>query len=157
MHLVLQHRCKTSWIAMLRVLPPTSNLACTKSGLLTGLNMGGKTRNNDFQLRCSNVAKQVACFLLPVFPYLKKLLYLFKVVLSTSKHLQASFQGSKRTDVPHTNCTTQKKIAKLQNNNIIFWGNREKRDDKSCKTWPKPANRYWCLSEEGIYHYRVDS
>ena len=105
---------------------------------------------------CSNVAKQVACFLLPVFPYLKKLLYLFKVVLSTSKHLQASFQGSKRTDVPHTNCTTQKKIAKLQNNNIIFWGNREKRDDKHCKTWPKPANRCWCLSEEGIYHYRVD-
>ena len=51
---------------MLRVLPPTSNLACTKSGLLTGLNMGGKMRNNDFQLRCSNVAKQVACFLLLV-------------------------------------------------------------------------------------------
>ena len=30
--LVLQHCCKTSWIAMLRVLPPTSNLSCNKSG-----------------------------------------------------------------------------------------------------------------------------
>ena len=63
----------------------------------------------NLQLVLNIAAKQVACFLLPVFPYLKKLLYLFKVVLSTSKHLEASFQGSKRTDVPHTNCTTQKK------------------------------------------------
>ena len=30
--LVLQHPCKTSWIAMLRVLLPTSNLPCNKSG-----------------------------------------------------------------------------------------------------------------------------
>ena len=36
--------------------------------LLTGLNIGSKTRNiNSF---CSNVAKQVARFLLPVFSYL---------------------------------------------------------------------------------------
>ena len=30
--LVLQHCCRTSWIAMLHVLPPTSNLSCNKSG-----------------------------------------------------------------------------------------------------------------------------
>ena len=28
MQLVLQHCCKMSWIVMLRVLPPTSNLSC---------------------------------------------------------------------------------------------------------------------------------
>ena len=76
---------------------------------------------------CSNVAKQVACFLLPVFPYLKKLLYLFKVVLSTSKHLQASFQGSKRTDVPHTNCTTQKKLINYKTI-ILYFEEIEKRE-----------------------------
>ena len=33
--LVLQHCCKTScWLAVLRVLPPTSNLSCNKSGSL---------------------------------------------------------------------------------------------------------------------------
>ena len=32
MQLVLQHYCKTSWIAMVRVLPPTENLFCNKSG-----------------------------------------------------------------------------------------------------------------------------
>ena len=31
-NLVLQHCCKTSWIAMLSVLLPTSNLSCNKSG-----------------------------------------------------------------------------------------------------------------------------
>ena len=33
--------------------------------------MGGKTRNIAFELVLQNVAKQVARFLLPVFPYLK--------------------------------------------------------------------------------------
>ena len=32
MQLVLQHFCKTSWIAMLLVISPTSNLSCNKSG-----------------------------------------------------------------------------------------------------------------------------
>ena len=32
MQLVLQHYCKTSWIAMVSVLPPTENLFCNKSG-----------------------------------------------------------------------------------------------------------------------------
>ena len=36
--------------------------------LLTGLNVGGKMHNSTIQL--SNVAKQVAGFFLPVFPYL---------------------------------------------------------------------------------------
>ena len=35
--------------------------------LLTGLNVGGKTRN-----MASNVARQIARFLLPAFPYLKQ-------------------------------------------------------------------------------------
>ena len=38
---------------MLRVLPPTSNLSCNKSGFLTGLNVGGKTRN---------IAPGILCF-----------------------------------------------------------------------------------------------
>ena len=33
--------------------------------------VGGKTRNIAIQPFCSDVAKQVACFLLPVFPYLE--------------------------------------------------------------------------------------
>ena len=40
--------------------------------LLTGLNMGGKTRRTSlFNSVCSNVAKHVARFFLPVFPYLE--------------------------------------------------------------------------------------
>ena len=142
---------------MSRVLPPwikaVNNLICFKTGFMWVV----KRATSLFNSFCSNVAKQVACFLLPVFPYLKNLLYLFKVVLSTSKHLQASFQGSKRTDVPHPNCTTQKKLINYKTI-ILYFEEIEKREMiKSCKTWPKPANRCWCLSEEGIYHHRVDS
>ena len=40
--------------------------------LLTGLNMGGKTRRTSlFNSVCRNVAKHVARFFLPVFPYLE--------------------------------------------------------------------------------------
>ena len=103
---------------MLHTLPPTfkpvNNLVCCK----TGLTWMVKCITSLFNSFCGNVARQVACFLLPVFPYLKKLLYLFKVVLSTSKHLQASFQGSKRTDVPHTNYTKQSKLINYKT--IIF-------------------------------------
>ena len=37
--------------------------------LLTGLKVGGKTCKISLELFCSNGAKQVACFLSPVFPY----------------------------------------------------------------------------------------
>ena len=37
-----------------------------KIRLLTGLNDGGKRATSLFESFCSNVAKQVACFLLPV-------------------------------------------------------------------------------------------
>ena len=40
--------------------------------LLTGLNMGCKPASSLFNSFCSNVAKQVARFLLPVFPYFNK-------------------------------------------------------------------------------------
>ena len=53
LQLVLQNCCKTSWIAMLGVLLPTSNLSCNKSGW-TGLNVGGKSATYSF---CSSVAK----------------------------------------------------------------------------------------------------
>ena len=53
LELVLQNCCKTSWIAMLGVLLPTSNLSCNKSGW-TGLNVGGKSATYSF---CSSVAK----------------------------------------------------------------------------------------------------
>ena len=39
----------------------------------------GKTRNINIQLFCSNVARQVASFLLPVLPYLKKSLFFFSL------------------------------------------------------------------------------
>ena len=38
--------------------------------LLTGLNVGGKTCNIAFQPVLEHVAKEVSCFLLPVFQYL---------------------------------------------------------------------------------------
>ena len=57
--------------AMLRVLPltfkPVNNLICCK----TGLNAVGKTWTSLFNLFCSDVARQVTRFLLPVFPYLQ--------------------------------------------------------------------------------------
>ena len=52
---------------MLRVLPntfkPVNNLICCKTGLLWGVKRATSLFNSFF----SNVAKQVACFLLPVF------------------------------------------------------------------------------------------
>ena len=73
MQLVLQHCCRTSGITMSRVLPaPTSNLSCSKSGCLRGLMWVVKCATSLFNLFCSNVARQVAHFLLPVFLYLKR-------------------------------------------------------------------------------------
>ena len=63
--LVLQHCCKTSWIAMLRVLPPmfkpVNNLICCKTFVATSL-------SNSFR---SNVARQVVRFCCPFFRTLK--------------------------------------------------------------------------------------
>ena len=39
LQLVLQHCCKTNWITMLRVLPPTFKPVLQQKRLLTGLNM----------------------------------------------------------------------------------------------------------------------
>ena len=73
MQLVLRLCSKTRWIAMLRVLPPklkpVYNLICRK----TGLTWVVIHTTLLFNLFCSNVARQVARFLLPVFPYLKGL------------------------------------------------------------------------------------
>ena len=57
--LVLQHCCKTSSIAMLRVLPTTLNLSCNKSGYwklrkyrrLIGENYAGVTPYTGVELR----------------------------------------------------------------------------------------------------------
>ena len=73
MPLVLQHCYRTSWIAMLCVLPPTSNLSCNKSACWQVWTWVVKRSTSLFNLFCSNVARQVARFLLPVFPYLKGL------------------------------------------------------------------------------------
>ena len=55
----------------LRVLPPTfkpvNNLICCKTGLMGVV----KRATSLFNSFCSNVARQVVRFLLPVFPYLK--------------------------------------------------------------------------------------
>ena len=56
---------------MLRVLPPTFKpvniLICCKTGLMWVV----KRATSLFNSFCSNVARQVARLLLPVFPYLK--------------------------------------------------------------------------------------
>ena len=68
--LVLQHCCKTSWKAMVRVLPltfkPFNNMICCKTGLVWVV----KRATSLFNSFCSKVARQVVRFLLPVFPYL---------------------------------------------------------------------------------------
>ena len=69
--LVLQHCCKTSWKAMVRVLPltfkPFNNVICC---IKTGLMWVVKRATSLFNSFCSKVARQVVRFLLPVFPYL---------------------------------------------------------------------------------------
>ena len=45
---------------------PVNNLICCKTGFMSVV----KCTTLLFNLFCSNVAKQVACFLLPIFPYL---------------------------------------------------------------------------------------
>ena len=65
-------------IAMLGVLPPTfkpvNNLTCCKTGLMWVV----KRATLLFNSFCSNVARQVARFLLlPVFPYLKHIVRVF--------------------------------------------------------------------------------
>ena len=73
--LVMQHYCKTSWKAMLCVLPlsskPVNNLICCRTGLMWVVKRGTWPRNSF----CSNVANQVACFFFVArfffYPYLK--------------------------------------------------------------------------------------
>ena len=71
MQLVLQHCWRTSWKAMLRVFlatfNPVNNLICCKTGLIWLV----KHATSLFNLFCSIVAWQVACFLLPVFRTLR--------------------------------------------------------------------------------------
>ena len=56
---------------MFRVLlvtfKPVNNLICCKTGLMWVV----KSATSLFNLFCSNVARQVVCFLLPVFTHLK--------------------------------------------------------------------------------------
>ena len=87
--LVLQHCCKTSWIAILRVLPPTfkpvNNLICCKTGFLWVV----KRAQSLFNWSCSNVAGQVACsFFGPFYRTLILLLELF------SSHLASQIPSS---------------------------------------------------------------
>ena len=62
---------------MLRVLPPmvkpVNNMIFCKTGLMWVV----KRATSLFNSFCSNVARQVACFLLPVFPYLKHIVRVF--------------------------------------------------------------------------------
>ena len=88
--LVLQHCCKTSWIATLHILPPwfkpVNKLICCKTGLMWVV----KHATLQFNSFCSNGARQVARFLLPVFPYLKIKHWTWETMICTSipKYLQ---------------------------------------------------------------------
>ena len=70
MQLVLQHCCKTSCKATLRVLRLSSNISCTKTACWQVWTWVVKRATSLFNLFCNTAAKQIACFLLPVFPYL---------------------------------------------------------------------------------------
>ena len=71
MQLVLQHCCTNELQSNVARFTTLIKYVLHQIRLLTGLNVGGKTCNIAFQHSfCSNVAKQVVCFLLPVFPYL---------------------------------------------------------------------------------------
>ena len=58
MPLVLQHCCKTSWIAMLRVLPTTFKPVLQQVKLLTSLNVGIKHDSSN----CSNLQNKLHIF-----------------------------------------------------------------------------------------------
>ena len=64
--LFLEHCCKTSWIAMLRVLPPTKTNLATLFIARQVRTWVVKRATSVFNWFCSNVAKRVARFLLPV-------------------------------------------------------------------------------------------
>ena len=91
--LFLYHCCKTRWIVILRVLPPmfkpVNNLICCKTGFMWVV----KRATSVFNSFCSNVAEQVARFLLPVFLYLWERTYGTRVAV----HWPRTF------DRPHQN------------------------------------------------------
>ena len=79
--------------------------------LLKGLKVGGKTCNIVFNSFCSNVAKQVACFLWPIFPYLKKILIQISllpwIILHrghTSKAFFTYHEGKTRANISKAYC-----------------------------------------------------
>ena len=67
--------------------------------LLTGLNVGGKTCNNAFKLVLQHVANQIACFLLPVFPYLQLLIRLGVLLLEFREQRVVSLVTSRSRDI----------------------------------------------------------
>ena len=69
--LVLQHCCKPSWIAMLRVLPPMFDPVLQEIRLQGLSSWVVKRATSLFNSFCSHVAKQIARFLLPVLQYLR--------------------------------------------------------------------------------------
>ena len=71
MQLVLQHCCKPSWIAMLRVLPPMFDPVLQEIRMQGLFSWVVKRATSLFNSFCSYVAKQIARFLLPVLPYLR--------------------------------------------------------------------------------------
>ena len=69
--LVLQHCCKPSWIAMLRVLPPMFDPVLQEIRMQGLFSWVVKRATSLFNSFCSHVAKQIERFLLPVLPYLR--------------------------------------------------------------------------------------
>ena len=75
--LKVRKKGQQKWIAMSRVLPNTfksvNNLICCKTGLMWMV----KRATSLFNSFCSNVARQVACFLLLFYPCLKHIVRVF--------------------------------------------------------------------------------
>ena len=91
--LVLQDCCKTSWIAMLRVLPtmfkPVNNLICCKTGLMWVV----KRATSLFNSFRSNLAKQVARVLLPVFTYPNIVAKLFLILTTLGPFIRGKIRS----------------------------------------------------------------
>ena len=116
MHLVLQHCCKTSWVAMLRVLPPTSNLSYSKSGCSQAwLTRVVKRATSPFNWFCGYVEKQFERLCCPFYRSLRR--------TGLGLALCSSWRGSTRRSKERQGLTLRVRQA------------RDQRLDSSMNSW----------------------
>ena len=115
------HCCKTRWIAILRLLPrmfkPINNLICCKACLMWVVKRA-TSLSNSF---CSNVAKQVALFLLPVFLYLWERTYGTRVAVHWPRTFDRPHQAvaNSKKKPPKTFETTKVPLKHLNRKKVF--------------------------------------